>query len=249
MSAGQTILIADDDPHIRQVVRFAVEKAGYLVVEAKDGAEALEQVGQCCPDLVILDVMMPEMDGTEVCRRLRAHSAVPVLFLSSRDEEIDRIIGLELGGDDYVTKPFSPRELVARIKAVLRRVEGRVALLEQKEKEETDGKQEEEQQERRGREISHGCLALHLDEFRAFWAEEEIELTRREFDLLRVLLGYPGKVFSRDELMNRAYGTGVIVSDRTIDSHVRRLRQKFDLYDAQPVETVHGIGYRLGTCT
>ena len=240
MSDDTTILIADDDPHIRQVVRFAVEKAGYLVVEAKDGAEALSSISKNKPDLVILDVMMPEMDGTEVCRRLRADSDVPVVFLSSRDEEIDRIIGLELGGDDYVTKPFSPRELMARVKAVLRRVDGQVQAGEAVTN--TVEKSEE-------RLLNHGVLKLQLDEYRAFWGEDEVELTRREFELLRVLLGYPGKVFSRSELMTRAYGTGVIVSDRTIDSHIRRLRRKFDPLDAEPVETVHGLGYRLGSCT
>lgn len=237
MTAPPTILIADDDPHIRQVVRFAMEKAGYLVAEARDGAEALSWVAENTADLIVLDVMMPEMDGAEVCRRLRASSDVPVVFLSSRDDEIDRILGLELGGDDYVTKPFSPRELVARIKAVLRRVDGKVQAGAPKRSE-----------ERESRQLQHGSLLLNLDEFRAFWQSDELELTRREFDLLRVLMGYPGKVFSRSELMNLAYGTGVIVSDRTIDSHVRRLRQKFDALDAQPVETVHGIGYRLGPC-
>ncbi len=238
MGAPPTILIADDDPHIRQVVRFAVEKAGYTVVEAQDGAEALEQFSITTPDLVILDVMMPEMDGTEVCRRLRADSDVPVLFLSSRDDEIDRVVGLEMGGDDYVTKPFSPRELVARIKAVLRRVDGQVQ----------SGPAEKTPTSPQAREVTHGVLRLNLDEFRAFWGDSEIELTRREFELLEVLLGYPGKVFSRSELMNRAYGTGVIVSDRTIDSHIRRLRSKFAPLDADPVETVHGLGYRLGSC-
>ena len=238
MADDPKILIADDDPHIRQVVRFSVEKEGFAVVEAEDGAQALELISDDEPDLVVLDVMMPEMDGTEVCRRLRADSDVPVVFLSSRDEEIDRILGLELGGDDYVTKPFSPRELMARIKAVLRRVDGEVRA----------GQPKDDTHAPRGQQLSHGSLELNLDEYRAFWNEDEVELTRREFDLLRVLLGYPGKVFSRSELMNRAYGTGVIVSDRTIDSHIRRLRNKFSPLDADPIETVHGIGYRLGTC-
>ncbi len=236
MADDPTILIADDDPHIRQVVRFAVEKAGFSVEEAQNGADALEKIADVDPDLVVLDVMMPEMDGTEVCRRLRADSDVPVVFLSSRDEEIDRVIGLELGGDDYVTKPFSPRELMARIKAVLRRVDGQVQ----------SGRSDDESEE--ARKLAHGQLRLNLDEYRAFWGDDEVVLTRREFELIEVLLGYPGKVFSRNELMNRAYGTGVVVSDRTIDSHIRRLRSKFDDVDASPVETVHGVGYRLGSC-
>ncbi len=244
MSDAQTVLIADDDPHIRQIVRFAVEKAGFAVLEAEDGAQALEKAIENSPDVVVLDVMMPEMDGTEVCRRLRADSDVPVVFLSSRDEEIDRILGLELGGDDYVTKPFSPRELIARIKAVLRRVDGKV----QSGQGAASAAKTGDDASPRGKLLAHNELKLNLDEYRAFWGSHEIELTRREFDLLRVLLGYPGKVFSRNELMNRAYGTGVIVSDRTIDSHVRRLRRKFDDIDADPVETVHGIGYRLSPC-
>ncbi len=240
MADDPTILIADDDPHIRQVVRFSVEKAGYTVVEAENGAQALERISESDPDLVVLDVMMPEMDGTEVCRQLRATNDVPVVFLSSRDEEIDRILGLEMGGDDYVTKPFSPRELMARIKAVLRRVDGTVRAGEDRSGDE-DGPE--------SRELDHGRLRLNLDEYRAFWSDGEVDLTRREFDLLRVLLSYPGKVYSRNELMNRAYGTGVIVSNRTIDSHIRRLRRKFAPLEADPIETVHGIGYRLSDCT
>lgn len=239
MPDGSTILIADDDPHIRQVVRFALEKTGFDVLEATDGAEALDKVAADTPDLVVLDIMMPEMDGTEVCRKLRADSGVPVIFLSSKDEEIDRVVGLELGGDDYVTKPFSPRELTARIKAVLRRVDGDV---------QAGPDTDQGDQRRADNELKHGHLRLNLDEYRVFWDGDELELTRREFELLEVLLGYPGKVFSRSEIMNRAYGTGVVVSDRTIDSHIRRLRNKFDAVDADPVETVHGIGYRLGDC-
>lgn len=240
MTSNTTILVADDDPHIRQVVRFAIEKAGYHVLEAKDGADALVQFEAGAPDLVVLDITMPELDGTEVCKRLRATSNVPIVFLSSRDDEIDRIIGLELGGDDYLTKPFSPRELVARIKAVLRRMgdangNGANGVVTA-------------EYPRREKVLAHGRLLLDLDRFQAFWDEGLVELTRREFELLRALLGYPGKVYSRDELMNRAYDTGTIVSDRTIDSHIRRLRSKFDAVAASPVETVHGIGYKVGPC-
>ena len=121
MSTNKTILVVDDDAHIREVIRFALEKAGYRVVEAADGREALQRFAQTPASLVVLDILMPELDGTEVCRQLRTHSRVPIVFLSSKDEEVDRIVGLELGGDDYVTKPFSPRELVARVRAVLRR--------------------------------------------------------------------------------------------------------------------------------
>jgi len=234
MTSGHTILIVDDDAHIREVVRFALEKEGFGTVEAADGREALERYETDRPDLVVLDILMPEMDGTEVCRRLRAASTVPIVFLSSKDEEIDRILGLEMGGDDYVTKPFSPRELVARVKAVLRRV-GQAAEAR------VPGDAEP-------RVLRHGRLRLDLDRFQAFWDEGEVVLTVTEFGLVRTFLGYPGKVYTRQELMDGAYGEYTVVSDRTIDSHVRRVRRKFAEAGSDPVETVHGLGYKLGPC-
>jgi two-component system OmpR family response regulator len=225
----QRILIVDDDPHIREVVRFALEKEGFHTVEAADGRQALERFATTSVDLVVLDVMMPEMDGTEVCRRLRATSTVPIVFLSSRDEEIDSIVGLELGGDDYVTKPFSPRELVARVRAVLRRVgNGRTVEVKGTAKVLKVGK-------------------LQLDEacFQAQWGEHPVVLTVTEFGLLRTLMGFPGKVYTRTELMDGAYRDETTVSDRTIDSHLRRLRQKLAAVGADPIETVHGVGYKL----
>lgn len=246
MSAQSTqILVVDDDANIRQVLRFALEQAGYAVQEAENGAAGLERFEECGPDLVILDVMMPEMGGTEVCRRIRRVSDVPVLFLSSRDDEIDRVVGLELGADDYVPKPFSPRELVARVKAILRRAgkapdapfDGGVSI---------DTTTEIPQP--KAAQITHGALTLDLDLYQASWRGESIVLTRREFELLRALLGHPGKVYSRGELMTAAYDMGTIVSERTIDSHIRRLRRKFEDAGAEPIETVHGIGYRLGEC-
>ena len=231
MALADTILVVDDDPHIREVVRFALEKAGMKVVEAADGKEALEAWASVSPDLVVLDILMPEMDGTDVCRRIRASASTPIIFLSSRDDEIDRVVGLELGGDDYVTKPFSPRELVARVRAVLRRA---AAVAPERDA---------------PRKVStHGRLKLDLDRFEASWGDEALVLTVTEFGLLRTLLGYPGKVFSRDELMDGAYSWQNIVTDRTIDSHIRRLRRKFAAVGAEPIETVHGVGYKLGPC-
>jgi two-component system OmpR family response regulator len=232
VSPGRTILVVDDDPHIREVVRFALEKEGFAVVEAGGGAEALERFEREGPDLVVLDILMPDLDGTEVCRRLRASSTVPIVFLSSKDEEIDRILGLELGGDDYVTKPFSPRELVARVRAVLRR---------------SAAASGEEPPEERGT-LEHGRLRLDLDRFQATWDGREVVLTATEFRLLRTLLGYPGKVYSRGELMDGAYDEHTVVTDRTMDSHVRRVRRKFAEAGGDPIETVHGVGYRLGPC-
>ncbi len=219
------ILIADDDPHIRNVIRFALARDGLAVVEAADGAAALDLIAREAPDLLILDVMMPEMDGTELCRRLRRTSEVPIIFLSSRDEEIDRVLGLELGADDYMTKPFSPRELVARVRAVLRRLarpaETPVAVLRR------------------------GLLSLDPQRFEARWGDRPITLTVTEFRLLQAMAAHPGRVFTRDALMAAAHDDHRIVSDRTVDSHVRHLRAKLAAAGANPIGTVHGLGYRF----
>ncbi|MFB6371797.1 MAG: response regulator transcription factor, partial [Bradymonadaceae bacterium] len=240
MGEPRQVLIADDDPHIREVVSFALEEAGFSPLEAADGRETLEMVDEHTPALVILDIMMPEMDGTDVCRKLRGESDVPIVFLSSKDEEVDRIVGLEIGGDDYVTKPFSPRELVARVKAVLRRSgdesETEPAASSSKE---PDGRDADEEM------LEHGDLRLDLVRFQAYWGDRQIELTKTEFKVLETLIGYPGKVYSRDELMEGAYGGETIVSDRTIDSHVRGIREKFQAHGANPIETVRGLGYKL----
>ncbi|MBB25032.1 MAG: two-component system response regulator CreB [Geminicoccus sp.] len=225
------ILVVDDDPHIREVVQFALDKEGFDTLEAGDGAQALERFAAERPDLIVLDITMPELDGTEVCRRIRQTSRTPIIFLSSRDDEIDRVLGLELGGDDYITKPFSPRELVARVKAVLRRLEDAKAPRDE------------------GTAImQHGRLSLNLDDFTGSWDDTQIVLTLTEFGIIRTLMQRPGKVYSRDDLMSSAYELARIVSDRTIDSHVRRVRKKFADIGADPVETVHGIGYKLGDC-
>jgi len=234
MGRPQTILIVDDDPHIREVVRFALDKAGFRTVEASDGRQALKRFDEARPDLVVLDILMPEMDGTEVCKALRAKSQVPIVFLSSKDDEVDRIVGLELGGDDYMTKPFSPRELSARVRAVLRRAAPRPPDAAGTAKRKV---------------LEHGLLKLDLDRFQAFWGERELVLTVTEFGILKTLLGYPGKVYTRDELMDGAYKEDNIVTDRTIDSHVRRVRRKFAELGADPVETVHGMGYKIAPCT
>jgi two-component system OmpR family response regulator len=237
MNKSPLILIVDDDPHIREVVRFALENAGFITAQAADGREAVEQFVSVHPDLVVLDILMPEMDGTEVCRQIRLQSVTPIIFLSSRDEEVDRIVGLELGGDDYVTKPFSPRELVARVKAVLRRAETNHVVTGQTEKESSPKEV-----------LRHGCLELDLDRFEAHWDGKPVVLTITEFGMIRTLLSYPGKVFTRDELISAAYTYDNVVTDRTIDSHIRRVRRKFAEAGADPIETVHGLGYRLGPC-
>ena len=227
------ILIVDDDPAIREVVRFALSRAGFEALQAADGTAGLAAAREALPDLIVLDVMLPEMDGTEMCRALRASggpaASIPVLFLSSRDDEVDRVVGLEIGGDDYLTKPFSPRELVARVRAVLRR--SRPA-----------------RQEAAEEALRHGRLLLDPGPARVTWDGREVVLTATEFGLLRTLLRRPGRVLNRDALMDGAYAVERVVSDRTIDSHVRRLRAKFAALGAAPVETLPGFGYRLGPC-
>ncbi|MDQ0248748.1 two-component system OmpR family response regulator [Sphingomonas kyeonggiensis] len=229
----RTILVADDDPHIRQLLVFALAKAGLETIEAADGEEALQIAESQAPDLIVLDINMPRMDGLEVCRRLRAEGGLPILFLSSRDDEIDRIIGIELGADDYVTKPFSPREVVARVMAVLRRTAAHAPDVD-----------------RAGTVIRHGKLGLDPESWEASWAGAAVPLTVTEFGILRTLAAMPSKVFSRDALIDRLRGPGFALTDRTIDSHVRNLRAKFGQAGAQDlIETRAGIGYRIGACS
>ncbi|RYE09930.1 MAG: response regulator transcription factor [Hyphomicrobiales bacterium] len=222
------VLIADDEPNIREVISFALERAGYAIATARNGGEALQQFRRGPLDLIILDIGMPEMDGLEVCRQIRKASEVPILFLSARDEEIDRVLGLEIGGDDYVTKPFSARELVARVNVILKRARGG---------------------EKRPPALAHGDVRLDATRHGVWFAETAIALTALEFEILAALLGRPEVVFSRDQIMQAAYGAGTYVSDRTIDSHIRNLRAKFaEAGCASIIETVHGVGFRLGTC-
>ena len=227
----RTILIVDDDPHIRQLLAFAFDKAGLDTIEAADGEAALGIAAGHDPDLVVLDINMPRIDGLEVCRRLRARGDVPILFLSSRDDEIDRVLGIELGADDYVVKPFSPREVVARVMAILRRSAARAPVCDA------------------GRDLVHGKLRLDLEGWRAEWEGREVQLTVTEFQILRLLASMPAKIFSRDAIIDRLHGPGFAVTDRTIDSHIRNLRAKFAAAGASdPIETRAGIGYRLGAC-
>jgi len=236
------ILIVDDDAAIRDIVRFALSRAGFEVLEAADGAAGLALARAQAPDLMVLDVMLPEMEGTEVCRALRATpgpaASVPILFLSSRDDEVDRVVGLEIGGDDYLTKPFSPRELVARIRAVLRRGAPAAPPVPAPAPAPPPA----------GEALHHGRLALDSGTARVTWDGRDVVLTATEFGLLRTLLRRPGRVFTRDALMDGAYVVERVVSDRTIDSHIRRLRAKFAALGATPVETLPGFGYRLGPC-
>ncbi len=223
------ILVVDDDPAIRSVITFALEKAGHATRTAADGVAAVAAVATEAPDLVVLDVGMPEMDGLAACREIRRTSEVPILFLSARDEEIDRILGIEIGGDDYVTKPFSPRELVARVGAILKRSRSRPAV---------------EPPERR---LTRGVLALEPEARRVFVAERPVVLTGLEFAILATLMARPNRVFERAEILDRAWEGTIHVSDRTIDSHVRNIRAKLsEAGCVDAIETVHAVGFRLG---
>ena len=216
------VLLADDDAHIREVVRFALERDGHDVVEVSDGLAAVAAADRA--DVVILDVVMPELDGLDACRRIRASSDVPILMLSSRDEELDRILGLEIGADDYVTKPFSPRELATRVKVLLRRRAPRAKADEV---------------------LRVGDLVIEPERHRCHWAGVEVSLTVLELAILATLARRPGRVFTRGQVVDLAWGPGHAVSDRTVDSHVRRIRSKLRGAGGDPVETVHGLGYRL----
>ena len=226
------ILIADDDPHIREVIRVALKKAGMGVVEARDGREALARFASETVDIIILDIGMPERDGLDVCRQIRKSSDVPILFLTARDDEIDRILGLEIGGDDYVTKPFSPRELVARVNVILRRVSSR----------EADPRSAQTA-------LTRGKLSIDPAQHAAAFGGKPLRLTAIEFGILRAFLSRPTAVFNRDQLMGAAYQFNIQVSDRTIDSHIRNIRAKLAAVGCDDaIETIHGVGFRLGLC-
>ena len=226
------ILIVDDDPHIREVIRVALKKAGMTVVEARDGKEALTRFAGDRPDLIVLDIGMPEFDGLDVCREIRKSSDVPILFLSARDEEIDRILGLEIGGDDYVTKPFSPRELVARVNVILRRMNARGS----------DAKPGTAA-------LAQGNLSVDPEQHIAAFAGNPLRLTAIEFGILRAFLARPTAIFSREQIMTTAYQLNIQVSDRTIDSHIRNIRAKLAAVNCDSViETIHGVGFKLGRC-
>ena len=219
----KTILVVDDERNIVELVRLYLEKDGFNVVAASDGEQALTQYERSDPDLVVLDVMLPKLDGFEVCRELRRRGDVPILMLTARSEDIDAIVGLELGADDYVTKPFNPRALVARVKAILRRTDATA---------------------KGGRPIQVGDLRIDPRRREASIGERRLELRAREFDLLAALARDPGVVLSRDALLEDVWGTDFPGETRTVDVHVAEVRKKLG-DDGPQVETVRGIGYRL----
>jgi two-component system OmpR family response regulator len=222
-----SVLVVDDDAHIREVARFALARAGHAVELAGDGEVAYTRLARGGIDLVVLDVLMPELDGFALCRRMRATGRVPIVFLSSRGEEVDRVLGLDLGADDYLAKPFSPRELVARVAAVLRRtVEQKLPAPQPM--------------------LAVGKVTIDRDRHELRVGEQQLDATATELRLLSALAASPGRVLSRAQLIGAVYGDDHHISERTIDTHVRNLRAKLAAAGADVIETVHGVGYRCG---
>jgi DNA-binding response OmpR family regulator len=226
-----SILIVEDERNLSNVIRDRLQEEGYRVLQAFDGPSALTVACDHAPDLIVLDIMLPGMDGLEVCRRLRAHSIVPILMLTARAEEIDRVLGLELGADDYLTKPFSMHELRARVRALLRRVEMMQAAGDSPP----------------GEVLTTGKLHLDPEAYEANLDGQPLELTPKEFALLLLLAQHPGRVFSRAYLLDEIWGYEAAAYDRTVDTHVYRLRQKLGPGSeiAQRIVAVRGIGYKL----
>ena len=222
----KTILVVDDEPKIVQLARDYLEHAGFGVVTARDGREALQAVRQHRPDLVVLDLGLPELDGLDLTRSLRRDSNLPIVMLTARDDEVDKLLGLELGADDYLTKPFSPRELVARVKAVLRRTEASP--------EKTDI-------------IRAGDVVLDLPRMRTEVEGRTVELTATEFQLLATLARRPGRIFTRGQLLDEVRGVTFESYERAIDTHIKNLRRKIEPDPRQPryLLTVYGVGYRF----
>jgi len=223
---AQSVLVVEDEQSIASFVSLYLKNAGYGVRAVGTGAGALNAVAAEMPSLIVLDLNLPDIDGIEICRRIRKSSDVPILMLTARDEDVDKIIGLEVGADDYLTKPFNPRELVARVKSVLRRA--------------TSDRRIDE-----GDELRHGDLVINSGRREVLVGEEEIQLAPKEFDLLWELLDHRGIVLTRDQLLERVWGYTFAGDTRTVDVHVRQIRRK--LGDASPIVTVWGVGYKVAT--
>jgi len=223
---AERILIVEDDPRLAEMLSEYLGGAGFRVSAAADGAAASRKLAETVFDAVVLDLMLPDIDGIEVTKRIRQTSDVPILMLTARDEDVDKIIGLEVGADDYLTKPFNPRELVARVKSVLRRA--------------TSDRRIDE-----GDELRHGDLVINSGRREVLVGEEEIQLAPKEFDLLWELLDHRGIVLTRDQLLERVWGYTFAGDTRTVDVHVRQIRRK--LGDASPIVTVWGVGYKVAT--
>ncbi|MGQ9549142.1 MAG: winged helix-turn-helix domain-containing protein [Roseiflexus sp.] len=224
-----TILLVEDDPILSETLRYNLEREGYAVINAPDGVVGLERARRDQPDMVILDVMLPRLDGFSVCRILRQESEVPILILTARQDEIDRIAGLELGADDYVAKPFSLGELLARVRAIMRRLDRRINTLREV--------------------LNAGAIRLDTGSRRAWRDDVELNLSQKEFDLLACLMRNRGIALSRDVLLERVWGYDFLGDSRTVDVHIRWLREKVEPNPGRPIyiQTVRGIGYRFET--
>ena len=229
MPDSSTILLVDDEDSIQKLLAYPLEREGYRVLQARDGVEALEQFASERVDLVVLDIMLPKLDGLEVCKRLRAESEVPIIMLTARDDELDKVLGLELGADDYITKPFSIREFRSRVRALLRRA----AVSRQVDED--------------GEVISAQGLTIDLARRVVEVIGNRVQLTYVEFELLRILASHPGRVYSRRMLLEALWGGADYREPRTIDVHVRHLREKLEPDPAEPeyILTVRGVGYRF----
>ena len=229
MPDSSTILLVDDEDAVQKLLAYPLERDGFNVVQARDGEEALARFAQETVDLVVLDVMLPKLDGLEVCKRLRASSTVPIIMLTARDDELDKVLGLELGADDYITKPFSIREFRSRVRALLRRAAIPSA-----------GREEDETIVRDGLRIDVGHRDVHV-------GGRGVQLTYVEFELLRTMAASPGRVFSREMLLQALWGGSDYREPRTIDVHVRHLREKLEQDPSEPeyILTVRGVGYRF----
>ena len=229
MPNSSTILLVDDEESVQKLLAYPLEREGFRVLQARDGEEALERFASERVDLVVLDVMLPKLDGLEVCKRLRAHSEVPIIMLTARDDELDKVLGLELGADDYITKPFSIREFSSRVRALLRRAS--VAR----------------QTTSDGNVISADGLSINLARRSVEVRNEPVQLTYVEFELLRTLAAHPGRVYSRRMLLEELWGAAEYREPRTIDVHVRHLREKLERDPGEPeyILTVRGVGYRF----
>jgi two-component system alkaline phosphatase synthesis response regulator PhoP len=228
MAAVKTILVVDDEPRIVQLARDYLENAGFAVLTAGDGQSAIHAFRSRHPDLVVLDLGLPELDGLDVTRAIRAESPTPIVMLTARDDELDKLLGLELGADDYITKPFSPRELVARVRAVLRRTEGVAAAAEPDR-------------------IAVGDLVLDVPRMRTEVAGTTADLTATEFTLLATMARHPGRIFTRSQLLDAVHGVAFESYERAIDAHIKNVRRKIEPNLRQPryVQTVYGVGYRV----
>ncbi|GGH66297.1 response regulator transcription factor [Paenibacillus silvae] len=226
---NRKVLVVDDESSIVSAIAYALRREGYEVETANDGEEALVKVASFHPQVMILDVMMPKLDGYGVCRRLEDREDIGIILLTVKNELVDKIVGLEMGADDYMTKPFEIRELLARVKALMRRVEK---------------KSQPPQDNTQSQAIVNGALRIHVAHRTVMVGEEKLDLTPKEFDLLTILMSNPERVYTRDDLLDRVWGMEYAGGTRTVDIHIQRLRKKIGDTDQQMLQTVYGIGYK-----